>query len=93
MGLPIPGDVFAYWNDSEEEITRKLSELRARFEDEVPKILGPDNSLIVSLFPTAEQVEEIKANPPLYTPPQPKNWQKAVFLADGLMQKLKGPRY
>ncbi|HEY8963047.1 MAG TPA: hypothetical protein VIN59_01155 [Alphaproteobacteria bacterium] len=62
-------DIFAHWD---EDVQAKLSELRTIFEDTLPKIIRPDNCLVLKLFPTNDELTEWKQNRPLYEAPTAK---------------------
>ena len=86
IGQDVPGDVFAYWDD-EEDVRKSLDTIRDEVAPKLPEILGKDNSIILKLFPTADDITHIKSHPPDYTPPEPKRWQRVLYRIDRLLTR------
>lgn len=84
----VPGDVFAYWD--EEGIDGRVNEIKEIAACNLPEILGDDNSLILKILPTEEDIKGFKLSPPDYTPPAPKKWQAQLYKFDRWIGRLKG---
>lgn len=76
FGNKKPGNIFDHWDPEADE---KIKQLRAILEENLPAIVGKDNSLVLKLFPTKEELTEWKENAPEYQPPAARGWQKPIW--------------